>query len=127
MTKAKIVIVESESIIAMDIQTRLKKAGYISNVAYSGEEAINKVAESLPDLVLMATHLKGRMDGAEAAKQIYNRFNILVIYLITCKIDNSLEQFRYISKPFKEEELYNAIEITLLKKLSNEKTASFKN
>ncbi len=116
MTKAKIVIVESESIIAMDIQTRLKKAGYISTVAYSGEEAINKVAEILPDLVLMATPLKGRMDGAEAAKQIYTRFNIFVIYLITCKSDNSLEQFRYISKPFQEEELYNAIERTLLKK-----------
>lgn len=116
MTKAKIVIVESESIIAMDIQTRLKKAGYISTIAYSGEEAINKVAELLPDLVLIATPLKGSMDGVEAAKQIFTRFNISVIYLITCKIDNSLEHFRYISKPFQEEELYNAIETTLLKK-----------
>lgn len=116
MTKAKIVIVESESIIAMDIQTRLKKAGYISTVAYSGEEAINKVAETLPDLVLIATPLKGSMDGVEVAKQICTRFNISVIYLINCKINKSLEQFRYISKPFKEQELYNAIERTLLKK-----------
>lgn len=122
MTSAKILVVEDECIVAKDLQNRLNKFGYVVlTIASSGEEAINKAAETCPDLVLMDINLKGDMDGVEAAKQIHTRFNIPVIYLTAYADDNTLERAKvteasgYLLKPFKERELYTNIEIALSK------------
>ena len=59
MAKAKILIVEDENIVAMDIKIRVEKLGYVvSGVEATGEEAIEKTDETLPDLVLMDIKLK---------------------------------------------------------------------
>ena len=122
MTNAKLVVVEDEIIVAKDIQNRLKRFGYdVPAVAASGEEAIVKVAEIYPDLVLMDIRLKGEMDGIEAARQIYTQFNIPIIYLTAYADDSTIERakitgaFGYLLKPFKERELYTSIEVTLSK------------
>ncbi|MBV8883093.1 MAG: response regulator [Chroococcidiopsidaceae cyanobacterium CP_BM_RX_35] len=116
----KILVVEDESIVAKDLQTRLRKLGYdVSNVVSSGEEAISKAAEISPDLVLMDIRIKGNMDGVEAAREIRARFGFPVIYLTANIDDNTLarakqtEPSSYLLKPFKERELYIAIEIAL--------------
>ena len=71
MAKARILIVEDESVVAKDIQIRLKGLGYaVCAIASSGEGAIQKAAETHPDLILMDIVLKGDMDGIEAASQI---------------------------------------------------------
>ncbi len=114
MSTAKILVVESESIIALDIQESLEKPGYIvPAVAYSGRKAINLAAEVSPDLVLMDLELKGALNGVIAAKQISTWFNIPVIYLTTRKPDDLSETWRYISKPFRQEKLYTALKIAL--------------
>ncbi|MBV9384889.1 MAG: response regulator, partial [Chroococcidiopsidaceae cyanobacterium CP_BM_ER_R8_30] len=120
MTNKKILVVEDESIVAKDIQTRLRKLGYdVSNVVSSGEEAISKAAEISPDLVLMDIRIKGNIDGVEAAREIRARFGFPVIYLSANIDDNTLarakqtEPSSYLIKPFKERELYIAIEIAL--------------
>lgn len=122
MNNPKVLVVEDESIVALDIQKRLKKLGYtVTGIAETGEEAINKVAENNPNLVLMDIRLKGSMDGVEAAQEIYTRFNIPVIYLTANADERTLERakttdpFGYILKPFKEKELKTTIEITLSK------------
>jgi PAS domain S-box-containing protein len=122
MTKASILVVEDESIVAKDIKNRLNKFGYtVAAVASSGEEAMHKAAETRPNLVLMDIRLKGTIDGVEAARQIYNLFNIPVIYLTAYADDSTLERvketqaFGYLIKPFKERELYTAIELALRK------------
>jgi len=64
MNEASILVVEDESLVAKDIQNRLKKFGYnVPAIATSGEEAIKKAGEFSPDLVLMDIRLKGKMDG----------------------------------------------------------------
>lgn len=120
MTNKKILIVEDESIVAKDIQTRLIKLGYdVSSVVSSGEEAISKAAEISPDLVLMDIRIKGSMDGVEAARVIRTRFGFPVIFLTANIDDNTLARVKqtqpssYLLKPFKERELYIAIEIAL--------------
>lgn len=120
MRNANILIVEDESIVAKDIQSRLRKFGYyVPAIASTGEEAINKVAETHPDLVLMDIRIKGDMDGVEAAKEIHERFNVPIIYLTAYADANTLarakvtQPFGYILKPFKERELQTTIEITL--------------
>jgi PAS domain S-box-containing protein len=122
MTNTKVLIVEDEAIVAKDLQYRLKKFGYtVPEIASSGEEAINKAIQISPDLVLMDIRLKGKMDGIEAAQEIYRRLNIPVIYLTAYADDNTLERakitqpFGYLLKPFKEKELQTNIEITLIK------------
>jgi two-component system cell cycle sensor histidine kinase/response regulator CckA len=122
MAKARILIVEDESVIAKDIGIRLKGLGYaVSAIASSGEGAIQKAAETHPDLVLMDIVLKGEMDGIEAASQIRFRLNIPVLYLTAYADERTLqrakitEPFAYIIKPFQERELHSNIEMALYK------------
>ena len=122
MANAKILVVEDEGIVAADIQSTLKSLGYdVPAIAFSGEEAIKKVEEIQPDLVLMDIVLRGDMDGIQAAEEIHNRFNIPVVYLTAYADDKILqrakitEPFGYILKPFEERELHINIEIALCK------------
>ena len=73
-------VVEDERITAEIIRFRLEDMGHtVTAIVSSGEKAIQKVAETKPDLVLMDIVLKGDMDGIEAAGHIRDRFNISVI------------------------------------------------
>ncbi|WP_341530808.1 ATP-binding protein [Nostoc sp. UHCC 0302] len=134
MINASILVVEDEAIVAKDLQNRLKKLGYsITNTAFSGEDAINKVRENPPDLILMDIKLKGKIDGIEAAEEIHKYIDIPIIYLTAYADEKTLERakvtvpFGYIIKPFKERELQINIEISLTKyKLEKELKANQK-
>lgn len=122
MSIPKILIVEDERIVAKDIQINLEQLGYaVPAIAGTGVQAINKAAETYPDLVLMDINLKGEMDGVEAARQIHNLFNIPVIYLTAYSDDKTLERAKltdplgYIFKPFKARELHATIQMALSK------------
>ena len=120
MNPIKILVVEDEVIVAEDIGFRLKKLGYIVTATVaSGEEAIEKVAENRPDLVLMDIVLKGDMDGVTAAEKIRNRVDIPIVFLTAYADDQTLQRakltnpFGYIIKPFQQNDLRVAIEIAL--------------
>jgi len=122
MTKVKILVVEDNKIVQMDIQNRLKDLGYlVPAVASSGKEAIGIAGEIQPDLVLMDIVLKGEMDGVTAAKYIHDQLHIPVIYLTaysdgdTMKRAKITEPFGYILKPFETKTLYITIEMALYK------------
>ena len=117
---AKILIVEDESIVSLDMQHRLQRLGYVvSAVASTGEEAIGLASDMQPDLVLMDIMLQGDIDGVEAADIIRERFGLPVIFLTAYSDEGTLERakitepFGYIIKPFKERELYATIEVVL--------------
>jgi CheY-like chemotaxis protein len=100
MANAKIMVVEDENIVAMEIQSIVESLGYaVSAVASSGEEAIRKAAETRPDLVLMDIKLKGDMDGIETAGQIRARFNIPAVYLTAYADENTLQRAK-ITEPY---------------------------
>jgi PAS domain S-box-containing protein len=118
----QILVVEDEVIVGMDIQRRLKNLGYIVPVVVSsGEEAITKVRENNPDLVLMDINLHGEMDGIETASQIHSFSEIPVIYLTAYTDGKTLERakitepYAYIIKPFKNRELQINLEIAFHK------------
>ncbi len=122
MASARILVVEDERIVAKDLQSQLEKLGYaVPVVAASGAEALQKAAETRPDLVLMDIRLKGKMDGVETSQLVRDQFNIPVIYLTAYADENTLkrakitEPFGYIVKPFEERELRTNIEIALYK------------
>ena len=120
MAQARIMIVEDESIVALDLKNRLIRLGYlVPAITDSGEKAIKKAVETRPDLVLMDVRLKGDMDGVEAAQEIQARFDIPVIYLSalvdrdTTRKTAATAPGPYIIKPFEEAELYSAIKAAL--------------
>ncbi|MGB9928706.1 MAG: response regulator [Methanosarcina sp.] len=120
MWKAKILVVEDQSIVALSLRNKLRNLGYnVPDAVVSGEEAISKVEKANIDLVLMDIMLKGKMDGIEAAHIIQIRFGIPVIYLTACMDNETLERAQttrpagYLSKPFKEEDLFKNIEAAL--------------
>ncbi|UCD14548.1 MAG: PAS domain S-box protein, partial [Thermoplasmatales archaeon] len=122
MVSKQILIVEDELVVAKNIQNRLESLGYsVPALVSSGEEAVKKVAEIQPDLVLMDIKLEGDMDGVETANQIWHRFNIPVIYLTAYGDDQTLqrakitEPYGYILKPIEVKELHSNIEMALYK------------
>jgi PAS domain S-box-containing protein/diguanylate cyclase (GGDEF)-like protein len=122
MDKIRMMIVEDERIVAMDLQGRLKSMGYeVVGSAVSGEEAIEKAEALRPDMILMDIMLDGQLDGIQAAEIIRSRFGIPVIYLTAYADTATLERakitepFGYILKPFEERELHGHIEIALYK------------
>ena len=122
MSKAKIMIIEDEYIVAMDIQMILENQGYeVTAIEFAAETALEKAEKTRPDLALVDIALEGRMDGIQAAEQLRSRFNIPVVYLTAFADEIKLERakktepFGYLIKPFKEEDLKSAIEIALFK------------
>ncbi|VVB86569.1 putative methanogenesis regulatory protein FilR2 [uncultured archaeon] len=121
MDGAKILVVEDETIIAMDIESRLKSYGYSIFLAHSGEGAVKKAEEAQPDMVLMDIMLGEGMDGIQAAEQIHALFDVPVVYLTAYSDKDTLQRakitqpFGYLIKPFAERELHVAIEIALYK------------
>ena len=122
MSKANILIVANESIIAQDIQKNLENGGYgVAGKADCGEAAIQLAGDLRPDLVLVDIGLKGEMDGVETAKQIQAQFDLPVIYLIAFPDQSTLERacqeesYGYILKPYEERELVIAIKMAMTK------------
>lgn len=121
MDEVKLLMVEDEGIVALDLANRLRGMGYsVSGVVATGKKAIQTAEKILPDLVLMDVRLKGDMDGIEAANQIQARFEIPVIFLTAMadvdtvrRAEESAACYGYILKPFNEEELQAAIERAL--------------
>jgi PAS domain S-box-containing protein len=118
----KILIVEDEGIEALDIQHRLISLGYPTpDIAFSGEEAVQKAGEISPDLVLMDIMLPGEIDGITDAELIKACLDIPVIYLTAYADDNTLQRAKitepngYIIKPFRERELHITIDMALYK------------
>jgi diguanylate cyclase (GGDEF)-like protein/PAS domain S-box-containing protein len=125
----RILIVEDEGVIALELQDRLTGMGYeIVGQVPSGQEAIDRTRELQPDVVLMDIILAGQMDGIEASEIIKNSLDIPVIFLTAHADERTLQRakatqpFGYILKPFNERELQVSIEMALYKH-QKEKTA----
>lgn len=78
----RVLIVEDETIIAMDMQRKIRQMGcdVVARVV-SGEQAVEQAAQLKPDIVLMDIKLRGKIDGITAAKLIREQDNIPVIFL----------------------------------------------
>lgn len=69
----------------------------------------------------MDIHLKGPMDGIQAAETVYGFYNVPVIYLTAFSDEKTLERaqntspFGYVIKPFSDDTLRTAIKMALLK------------
>jgi PAS domain S-box-containing protein len=119
---AKILIVEDELIVAMDIGESLKSLGYtVAGIASTSEEAVKYAVERKPDLILMDIRIKGSTDGIDTAKKITSTADLPIIYLTAFADNETLQRakttqpFGYILKPFDKKGLHTSIEMALYK------------
>ena len=122
MEKLKILIVEDEGVVALQLKINLQKWDYaVSGIFASGEEALENLKTSSPDLVLMDMNLQGDLDGIETAEVIRKQYNLPVIYLTanseekTIRRAKETQPYGYILKPFNAQEIRIAVEIAIYK------------
>ena len=119
----KIVVVEDEAIVGLDLVRRLRRSGYeVPPPISSGEKAVEAVvgdSTQLPDLVLMDIGLGSGIDGIEATRLIKSRVDVPVVYL-TANTDHETmgeaalsDPFGFVVKPFDERELLMTIGIAI--------------
>jgi DNA-binding response OmpR family regulator len=118
-----ILIVEDESLVALEISGFVKELGYdVAGVAPSAVKAFDILKKQDVDLILMDVYIKGAMDGVSLAGEIRKSKNIPVIYISAFSDDETLERailtnpISYLSKPFNRSELKMAIKIALNRK-----------
>jgi CheY-like chemotaxis protein len=119
---SRILVVEDEMVISIEISQTLKRLGYdVVGQAITGSDAVRLASELMPDLILMDIRLTGEMDGIEAASRIKELIERPIIFLSAHSDDITLERAiaispsGYLIKPFKDRELYSAIELSLHK------------
>lgn len=122
----RILIVEDEALVALDMAMILNAAGYqIIGTKPTGDSALAalKTAEAeglLPDLVLMDIALRGTLDGIETSKQIKSAYADIPIVFVTGQADpatraraETTEPAGYLLKPFTPEQLVGFINSVL--------------
>ena len=120
--KKKILVVEDERIIALEIRDRLEDLGFhVTDTVKTKETAIESAKSNPPDLVLMDIMLGNDMAGLDAAEYIHKHYDIPVVFLTAYSDKNTLarakraEPYGYILKPLDEREVISTIEISLYK------------
>ncbi|MBO5610716.1 MAG: response regulator transcription factor [Eubacterium sp.] len=113
----KVLIVEDEKPISNLIRVSLTNAGYMCDMAYDGNEAIDKIDSNVYDIILLDIMLP-KADGFELMEYI-RPLSIPVIFLTAMNaLENRVKGLRmgaedYIVKPFEVAELIARVEVVL--------------
>ncbi|MED1784642.1 response regulator [Brevibacillus fortis] len=129
MTQPKIMVVDDEPIIRMDLREMLENEGYLVVAeAKNGEEAVEQAHRHKPDLIIMDVKMPV-LNGIKASS-IIRSFSDSSILLLTAYSQKELVQdarkagvTAYLVKPVSEDDLIPAVEIALSQK---EKVVSLK-
>jgi CheY-like chemotaxis protein len=131
MAATRVMVVEDERIVALNIKRRLLQLGYeVPAYVSSGAQALAKIEHACPDVVLMDIHIDGDMDGIETAAQIPPELQIPVIYLTAYSGDDTLQRARatkpdgYLLKPFSERELHATIQMAIARRAEGTQRAT---
>ncbi|MDA8085332.1 MAG: response regulator [Nitrospiraceae bacterium] len=123
MKKAKILIVESESVTAMSIAHYLELWGYdVCEYVSTGEDALRVAERERPDLALLNIKLRGEMKGLELSTRLGKCFGIPVVFIsgyTGCAVRKQAEEAGaagYLAKPFDFALLRSILEQALFQK-----------
>ncbi len=120
--KTRLLIVEDERIVALDLKKRLEMMGFeIVGVVSNGKDAIQICETNRPDLALMDIQIQGEIDGIETSAILRERFNVPHIFLTAYRDEETVNRAKatdpdgYILKPFNDRDISLTIEIALHK------------
>ena len=117
----RLLVVDDEPNLLRAVAACLKAEDYEVSTARSGHEALMKLAESVPDLIISDIRMPG-MDGYKLARQLRGspRTALVPIVFLTAKDETAdrIEGFRagidaYLTKPFEPEELIAVVNAIL--------------
>lgn len=118
--QVKIMIVEDETIVALDLSMRLQKESYeVVGIAASSDDAIALFTEQKPDLVLMDINIKGKKDGIETAAALKKIQEVPLIFLTAFSQSEYVNRAKtvnpsaYLVKPFNNDSLHTSIQIAI--------------
>ena len=110
MTKATILVVDDEDHIVELAQMYLEKAGYRVESAGDGQEALTRVRQRRPALVVLDLMLPG-LDGLEVCRRLRSEYDVPII-MLTARAEDvdrivglELGADDYVTKPFNPREL----------------------
>lgn len=114
----KILIVDDEMPIAEILEFNLSKEGYEITCAHDGEEALRKVEEFQPDLILLDIMLPIK-DGMEVCREVRKKYDTPII-MLTAK-DSEIDKVLglelgaddYVTKPFSTREIIARVKANL--------------
>jgi DNA-binding response OmpR family regulator len=117
--RGSVLVVDDEPTIGEVVSRYLKRAGYETRVAQDGLEALDAVAESAPDLIVLDLMLPG-LDGLEVMRRVRTDDRASAIILLTAKGEESdriiglrLGADDYVVKPFSPAELVARVDAVL--------------
>ena len=118
MQNKTILVVDDEKPIADILEFNLKKEGFNVFCAYDGEEALEKVEEVKPDIMLLDIMLPKR-DGMEVCREVRKKYDFPII-MLTAK-DSEIDKVLglelgaddYVTKPFGTRELIARVKANL--------------
>jgi len=116
---AKILVVDDEKLIRWSVSERLQRDGYEVLAAESGEQALELVAQSSPDLMLLDVRLPG-MDGLTTLQRSLGLHAELAVIMMSAHstVDNAVEAMKigaidFLVKPFPFQSLDAAVQRAL--------------
>ncbi len=118
----EVLIVEDEIVLALGMEASLEDLGYeVPSIATSADTAVKSVKEYSPDIVIMDINLKGKKTGIQAAKEIWEKYQIPIVFLTSYSDDATFkdamgsEPYAYLTKPCRDRDLDIAIKTALHK------------
>jgi DNA-binding LytR/AlgR family response regulator len=120
MEVCKILVVEDESLVAMDMVDMLTRMGYeLLPAAMGFTDAVNILENHKPDLVLVDINLSGLKTGIDLAQLLRDRYKIPFIFITSHSDKQTVSSASatlpsgYLIKPFDAEDLFTSIEVAL--------------
>jgi CheY-like chemotaxis protein len=120
MAAPAILIIEDEDAVARNLKSRLEGSGYrVQAIVSSGREALRRIPQDNPDLILIDISLPGDMDGIDIANVMRGRWSIPIVYLTGSTDDETLTRaklskpYGYVVKPYSQAQLKATIELAL--------------
>jgi DNA-binding response OmpR family regulator len=93
--KIKLLIVEDEFLLTLELKTTLELMGYeVFEPVASGQEALRKVAEERPDIVIIDINLVGDMTGLELARRLNETVKLPLIFITGIADERTLDRMR---------------------------------
>ena len=118
----RLLIVEDEPIVALDLQQELEEFGCeVVGLAQSADEALMAVEETQPDLALMDLHIVGTLDGIQTARLLRDAYQVPSVFLTAYSDDATIARavrempYGYLTKPFQARELKATLQVALHK------------
>jgi DNA-binding NtrC family response regulator len=116
MKNIKVLLVDDEEEFVQSLAERVRMRELGSEIALNGREALAKLGEKLPDVMILDFHLPG-IDGLTVLEQVKKTYPEVQVVMLTAHGSPEIEKkardlgaFDYLQKPVGIDKLTNTIE-----------------